>query len=206
MPEGFKTCATCRSDLPVAEFNGHKSSKDGLRSSCRECCKRLHQEWYARNADQQRSKRQLYYQNNRARENAAAVPRARAYNAAMSSRDEIELPESKLCSRCKRTKLGAAFAKNRSRKDGLQNTCMDCFRDRKYGLAPGEYDDMARLQGGVCAICAGSNPHEARLSVDHNHSSGMVRGLLCQNCNAALGMLREDPLLFERAVEYLKRG
>lgn len=60
------------------------------------------------------------------------------------------------------------------------------WRYRKtYGITLEQYDEMFRQQGGACAVC-GSVPKKNRLSVDHDHATGKVRGLLCMNCNIAL--------------------
>lgn len=69
----------------------------------------------------------------------------------------------------------------------------------KYGLTEDEYELMLEAQGGVCAIChrperVRRGPGEPRLSVDHDHITGMVRGLLCQSCNVICGMFRDDPI------------
>jgi hypothetical protein len=59
-------------------------------------------------------------------------------------------------------------------------------------------------QNGCCAIC-GVHQSEVskRFSVDHNHSTGKVRGLLCNHCNRGLGHFRDDPMLLEFAAQYL---
>lgn len=81
---------------------------------------------------------------------------------------------------------------------------------RKYGLLIGQYDAMVREQGGVCAICgnppAAEQGKASRLYVDHCHASGAVRGLLCQPCNTALGLFRDDTETLGRAIEYLARA
>ncbi len=71
----------------------------------------------------------------------------------------------------------------------------------RYGLTAEEYEAILESQGGGCAICE-KTPEEAgkRLSVDHDHETGDVRGLLCQSCNLALGMI-EDHL--DAALAYL---
>ncbi|MBE1597221.1 endonuclease VII domain-containing protein [Streptomyces stelliscabiei] len=120
--------------------------------------------------------------------------------------DVRPLPASAFCGRCKTEKPTGDFALNRTKARGIQHMCLDCMRDRKYGLALGEYDRMLEQQGGGCAICKQPCARERRLSVDHCHSTGRVRGLLCQNCNAAIGMLKEDVALFFRAVNYLSGG
>ena len=72
-----------------------------------------------------------------------------------------------------------------------------------YGLTLDQYDQMFETQGGVCAICGGTDPSGMRLAVDHNHDTRKVRGLLCSSCNTALGCLKESPELFIKALHYL---
>jgi hypothetical protein len=76
----------------------------------------------------------------------------------------------------------------------------------RYGLTGEQYDALLAAQSGGCAICsttAGtkSNP---TLHVDHDHRTGKVRGLLCQNCNTAIGAFQDDPALLRRASAYLE--
>jgi hypothetical protein len=68
-----------------------------------------------------------------------------------------------------------------------------------------EYDRKMEAQGGVCAICGKTCVSGKRLAVDHNHSTGKIRDLLCGNCNGGLGKFKEDPELFLKAVDYLRR-
>jgi Recombination endonuclease VII len=80
-----------------------------------------------------------------------------------------------------------------------------------YGLTLEAFESMLAAQGGVCAICGsppGTNggPGIGRsLSVDHDHATGRIRGLLCHHCNVAIGYFREDPALFDKARAYLLR-
>jgi hypothetical protein len=69
----------------------------------------------------------------------------------------------------------------------------------RYGISERDYNELLRLQAGLCAICA---ERPAR-HVDHCHETGEVRGLLCFACNAGLGNLSDDLLLLEAAVDYL---
>lgn len=64
---------------------------------------------------------------------------------------------------------------------------------------------MSAEQGGVCAICGGTNPSGHRLAVDHDHETRRVRGLLCHACNAGIGKLRDSPDLLRKAIDYLER-
>ena len=72
-----------------------------------------------------------------------------------------------------------------------------------YGISLPQYEELLRLQDGVCAICARPPRGTRPLDVDHDHESGRVRGLLCGNCNRAIGLLDENPELFDRAKEYV---
>ena len=71
-----------------------------------------------------------------------------------------------------------------------------------FGITAGQYGALFAAQGGVCAIC-GRPPVGKRLAVDHNHETGAVRGLLCSNCNRALGLLQDDESVVASAARYL---
>jgi len=68
-----------------------------------------------------------------------------------------------------------------------------------------EYKAMLEAQGGVCAICS-EKPKSGRLAVDHIHGTDKVRGLLCNLCNPALGLFKDDPDRLNAAIEYLRKG
>mgnify|MGYP001382640886 CR=1 FL=1 len=74
---------------------------------------------------------------------------------------------------------------------------------KKYRITPEQYDKMVRRQGGVCAICKRA-PKTKPLEVDHDHSSGKVRGLLDWHCNRYLLMPRHTPRVLRRAADYLE--
>jgi hypothetical protein len=99
-------------------------------------------------------------------------------------------------------------AKQRSYAESAQKQVWDrqSYLRRKYGITIAEYDRMFEEQGGVCAICGEPRPEERTLHVDHDHETGVIRGLLCFRCNNALGDLREEYELFQRAADYLDRG
>lgn len=62
-----------------------------------------------------------------------------------------------------------------------------------------DYEKMSDLQNGKCAICG----EKKELHVDHDHETGMIRGLLCGNCNRAIGIMKDDKNLLIKAIEYL---
>lgn len=83
---------------------------------------------------------------------------------------------------------------------------------RYYGMTMETYRVMLEAQGGVCAICKGNETYQPRtytgpkaLSVDHNHKTGQIRGLLCSNCNYLVGHCKEDEKVLLEAVNYLRK-
>lgn len=78
-------------------------------------------------------------------------------------------------------------------------------RKAKYGITNAEYQALAIKQQGLCAICGGP-PTKKRLSlaVDHCHSTGIIRGLLCDLCNRGLGQFKDSIELLEKALRYLR--
>jgi hypothetical protein len=79
---------------------------------------------------------------------------------------------------------------------------------RRYGLTTDGYRKLLAAQKGSCAICRASGPGRGnrRFLVDHDHQTGVVRGLLCHLCNVAIGHFRDDVTIVERAVAYLRRS
>lgn len=79
-----------------------------------------------------------------------------------------------------------------------------------YSITSDEFESLLEKQHGVCAIC-GEPPkplrqgYRASLHIDHNHDTGRVRGLLCFNCNAALGNAKENPEILFKMILYLKK-
>ena len=72
-----------------------------------------------------------------------------------------------------------------------------------YGIRLVQYEQMVERQTGVCAICGRPPRGRRALDVDHDHVTGRVRGLLCGNCNRAVGLLDENPDLFDKAKTYI---
>lgn len=71
-------------------------------------------------------------------------------------------------------------------------------------MTPEEYDKMSAHQGGACAICNQVPKLGKKLCIDHDHKTGLVRGLLCTFCNRAIGLFRDNLQKFENTVSYLK--
>lgn len=76
---------------------------------------------------------------------------------------------------------------------------------RRYGITLEEYEALHAAQQGGCAICGRACSQYDNLSVDHDHISGAVRGLLCSDCNRGIGMFKDTPSLLRAAAEYIER-
>ena len=132
----------------------------------------------------------------------------------------------KVCSKCGVKKERSEFHKDSARADGITSYCKPCKlkinqkwrgenpegllqsqrrtkRKRVYGVTPEEYDRILLDQNNQCAICKKTIGHEA--SVDHNHETGQVRGLLCRNCNAGIGLLQDNSEVLRAAADYLDK-
>lgn len=76
-------------------------------------------------------------------------------------------------------------------------------RKKKYGITKAQYDALLAEQNGNCYICGVHE--EYNLRVDHDHSTGKVRGLLCSACNVALGGFKDDPVRLRAAANYIEQ-
>lgn len=100
----------------------------------------------------------------------------------------------------------------------MRSTCKPCtefrkykaFMKKRYGITWEDYQSLLDKQDGKCAICltdnAQNNRTSGKLFIDHCHSTGKVRGLLCSKCNHALGQFNDDENLLLSAVTYLRSG
>lgn len=107
----------------------------------------------------------------------------------------------------KRNKVAREKYKSKSKQDNY-------FKHMKYlyGISGEEYNNIFMKQGYCCAICGSPEPKYSResgrkrmsFSLDHDHKTFEVRGILCHYCNRGLGTFRDDPALLMKALEYLK--
>lgn len=135
---------------------------------------------------------------------------------------------SKVCGRCKIEQDIESFNKDARSVDGLSYRCANCDAEyrkavtpkqrrkhklkSKYDMTPAEYNALHKAQDGKCGVCIQKETvvnvqsgKVQKLSVDHNHATGKIRGLLCTACNKALGLLKDDPALLLAGATYLIR-
>ena len=107
-------------------------------------------------------------------------------------------------------KISEAYLKYRT-SDKYVRTRVNSHLKRTYGITLIQYQEMLDAQGGVCKICKllkirKSATDLTPLFVDHCHTTGKVRGLLCSQCNSGLGMFEENINYFVEAINYIKEN
>lgn len=138
----------------------------------------------------------------------------------------------KQCIRCHKFQINNQFRKNRIRPDGLEYYCIVCSRElhknydrkrnqlesrkaslrratfnREYNITSAEYQTMLEKQDFKCAICRSNGSTNKRaFCVDHDHVTGKIRGILCDNCNVALGRFQDNESYLMAAIMYLKEA
>ncbi len=195
-----KQCTGCQQQKASSEFGKNKRWEDGLNRYCLLCDRAMQKERSSRN------------------------PRRRS-----SFRRVDDITVEKRCGVCHEWKSISEFSTNGKKRHRW--LCKECeayrhreeraispsrFKDtalrRIYGLTLAQYNAMLDAQGGVCKSCG--KPETAidkrdgkllYLAVDHCHRTGVIRGLLCRGCNAALGQLQEDPERMRALAAYIER-
>jgi hypothetical protein len=116
------------------------------------------------------------------------------------------------CTMCKRYRPESDYQQKGTKAGLLRSHCNRCNVVRRMGITANEYEAMFEAQGGKCAICR-RPPRVRSLAVDHDHSccpgagscGKCIRGLLCDDCNQAIGRFEDDVERLKAAVTYLSR-
>ncbi|MEV8306309.1 endonuclease VII domain-containing protein [Streptomyces flavidovirens] len=165
----------------MTAFAADRKRRDGLQPWCRQCVAEYGAERYRR---RQAAKGKVV-------------------------REKVDVPVGyKECRGCGEAKPHSEWHRNATASDGLSTRCKACraalsradHLRRQYGLTEAERDEMVLSQMGICSICLAA----PAVHVDHCHETGRVRGVLCFNCNSAIGKLGDDPDTLRRAIAYLE--
>ena len=188
----MKRCSDCGLTKPLTDFIVSRRRSDGHGIYCRQC---------------------FAIRDRKSRERRAA-------KEGRVVRDRVQAPDGfKYCPDCQNVKPLTDFPRNKSSRSGYGGYCKPCHNAkgkatytrlygstreyhlrRRYGIGVADVEAMIVAQGGTCAVCPASPEH-----VDHDHETGKVRGILCFNCNQALGNVRDDPAILRKLARYLDK-
>lgn len=157
-----KYCPSCEKDRPVSDFWKHKNRIDGLQSTCKEC------HYYKYNVNKDKIKARAATK--RCENSLKGKIRVKAY---------------------RKSKRGKESQKRGQLKYRLSGKAKNRQLKKLYNLSLDEYMEICKKQNGVCYICGRPSDGQA-LCVDHNHKTGVVRGLLCNGCNLRLGWYEKN--------------
>lgn len=193
--EEERECPRCQRCLPLQMFSNG-------RSQCKECTAHYHQSRYGK-ADRQRPYRPLHLASKQKFcPNCKQVRSASEYGV----RGDGRFLKS-YCRGCE-----AEVARKRNKEQNIKHAekrKADRVRQGLYvqhSISVADYERLLVLQGGKCGICRSASPGRyKRFSVDHDHATGAIRGLLCNECNRGIGLLRDSKEVLRSAIAYLEK-
>lgn len=195
-----KRCPRCGKTKQTSKFHKDTSRKDGHACWCKECVSKSQAEYYAKNRERLLEKQR--------RDRLENIEESLAAEAAYRDRNRERI------NTCHRSYYASHREEESARKhkyyiENREEMLARSHRSKlrcQYGLTLDDYDEMLEVQNGGCAIC-GMTPedHGKRLYVDHDHETGETRGLLCHNCNVAIGFLHNSQELAWQLILYLQR-
>ena len=176
----MKKCSVCKNEYSLDEFRKDNSRKDGIHCTCNKCNLNIQRNWYLKNKEKAKALALENYHKNK---------------------DKINI----------RRKLDRELnpekykPKNKIKYDPIKGKEYSWKNAGILDMNVEKYNELLVIQDYKCSICLthASNFKKA-LGVDHNHSTGKVRGLLCTNCNRALGYLKESEESVINLLNYIK--
>ena len=203
-----RQCSKCGHRKPVAEFYKQATATDGYHSWCKTC------------SDANRTKNLQ----KKKRRRKVAVPATKVCAKCKTRKPASRFSQDKArtdglysyCKECKAAMTRSYNEKNREDVRGRQRARNKTPQGRratrsnnlkaKFGISVQEFDQRFRAQDRCCAICKRRRKtKEKSFALDHNHSTGSLRGILCHSCNRALGLADENTRLLRAAIKYLER-
>jgi hypothetical protein len=178
----LKLCTACKAELPESAFGRNKTRPDGLSFYCLACNRARNNNWYR---DHRRS-------------------------LGHEVRDLSWVPDGfRWCPTCERAVAHEDYSRSTVTRSGFGSQCRPCknaadsdaYFYRTYKITRRGLEALRECQGDRCAICDCPSPQH----LDHDHTTGRVRQLLCQRCNHALGLFRDEPRFLRAAADYVER-
>lgn len=202
----MKTCKICDITKPLTEFHKDKSKVDGLNFYCKPCHIKKQKE-YMKKGPKNLVPRQWNKDGKKCSRCKEVKPITEFHKSTLRY-DGLD----NRCKKCsyelhddwRRNNLDKVAAGQRAKYAKDPERFKDYEKKRNYGMSSGDFASMLIKQNNKCAICCSSDPGgKGAFHVDHCHASGIIRGLLCHNCNVGLGHFKSNPEFLQQAVRYL---
>lgn len=185
--ETKKVCSKCNEEKFLNEFHKSSRSKDGLRGVCKKCTSKKETiRKYSKTTNEDTTKMCTVCKENLSIEDFSKI----------SIKGKIYYQSS--CKGCRNK-----FKVGKNKKLGIYRR-----RDikNKYGITEDYFNKLIIIQDNKCKICGKEFKTNKAPCIDHCHATGKIRGLLCNNCNTGIGMLRDSTSILESAIKYLEEN
>jgi hypothetical protein len=224
-----KTCNNCGVLKSFAEFRKRTGSVESYPSRCLSCQAAMSKKWRENNPEKLRAQRERTYATGKKKR------QERRSAQGLYAIGQKVTEEGVFCGSCKVRKSPEDFSKSSYTASGYYASCKICKRksanawlDRNreksnarhrkhhrknhlkqnYNLTIDDFNRLVQNQKGACAICLNkfAENKSGKPHVDHDHNTGIVRGILCGYCNSALGMFRDNEEVLRNAINYLLKS
>lgn len=176
----LRKCCDCKEEKECTIFSSRSHR-------CKPCSVIAVREWRKKNPGKRTDSGAAFYALNKEREHARSKVYRKRYRETITKKNrewQKANPE----------KMKKYYRKSRLKK--------------QYGLTVEQYENILTSQNKRCAICFSEKPSPRRMNtsfaVDHCHTTGKIRGLLCSDCNISLGKFKDDPEVLRRAASYIE--
>jgi len=195
----MKKCCKCNVEKPLTEFYKRKNSKDGFNSWCKKCATKASL---------------LHYRTEKGREtNKRAAANYKLKNEEKIKQYMEEYRKIKYTPEYKeeqRQKNKSRYQNNPEKfkkyRESRKEENRENWLKSNFGINLEEYNNMLEKQNHCCDICGLHKSSFIRhLAVDHCHTTNKIRGLLCVNCNLAIGNFKDDIIVLKKAINYLQK-
>lgn len=177
-----KICKKCGINKPISEFHQNLRNEDKKDIVCRICIRASKVAWEAKNPGSMKKARKKWEDNNRDKLNAAR-------------REYYSRPEVKEHRR--------AIVKKKK----AEGTYKFYYIKFKYGLTRLDFENLLKSQDHKCAICFNEITWgDRKTHIDHCHTTGKIRGILCEQCNKGLGCFKDNENALRNAINYLLKS